>query len=172
MGQLSLTLLRLGFLGLLWAMVLTAVAVLRADIYGTRVIARGKGLSARSRSGPSPTVVAPSRVSTHVKPGTRSRTQESPTHLAIVGGPLEGTTIPLATAPVSIGRAATATIVIDDDYCSARHARLYRDGDAWWIEDLGSTNGTFLDDARLYDPVEAKLGMRIRVGSTEMEVRA
>ncbi len=173
MGQLSLTLLRLGFLGLLWALVLSAVAVLRADVYGTRIVARGRGLSSRARSGPPATVVAPSRVSTNVKAGSRSKTpQEVPLHLAVVAGAMEGTTIPLAAAPVTIGRAPTSTLVIDDDFCSARHARLYRDGDAWWIEDLGSTNGTFLDDARLYDPVEATPGMRIRIGATEMEVRA
>ncbi len=172
MGQLSLTLLRLGFLCLLWALVLAAVAVLRADIYGTRVVARGRGLSARTWGGPRATVVAPSRMSTKIKVGARGKAYEAPLlHLTVVAGPLEGTTIPLGEAPVTIGRAPTSTLVVDDDFCSARHARLYRDGDAWWVEDLGSTNGTFLGDARLYDPVEVTPGMRVRIGATELEVR-
>jgi hypothetical protein len=172
MGQLSLTLLRLGFLGLLWAFVLTAVAVLRADIYGTRVIARGRGLTRRSRSGTPRTAITPTRVRMNVRTGAREKVAEaSSLHLAIIAGPLEGTTIPLGVAPVTIGRAPTSTLVVDDDFCSARHARLYREADVWWVEDLGSTNGTFLDDARLYDPVEVKPGARLRFGATILEVR-
>lgn len=172
MSQLSLTLARLGFLVLLWTLVVMAIAVLRADIYGTRVIRRGRGLFPGSPAH-TRTTISPARSSTGVKAaGGRSRTKGEPRlHLAVTQGPLEGTSIPLGEAPVTIGRAPTSTLVIDDDFCSARHARVYREGEAWWIEDLGSTNGTFIDDARLYDPVEARPGIRIRLGATELEVR-
>ncbi len=173
MSQLSLTLARLGFLVLLWSLVLMAVAVLRADIYGTRVTRRGRGLVPRGRDRDK-TMVAPTRKSTGVKSAGGHVAEEGKRrlHLAVTQGPLEGTTIPLGEAPVTIGRAPTSTIVIDDDYCSARHARVYREGKAWWIEDLGSTNGTFIDGARLYDPIEAEPGLRISLGATEVEVRA
>ncbi|MBN2176305.1 MAG: FHA domain-containing protein [Demequinaceae bacterium] len=170
MSQLSLALVRLGFLILLWSLVLMAIAVLRADIYGTRVTRRGRGLAPgnHERKG---TAVAPSRLSTGIKGAKASAAAPRQLHLAVTEGPLEGTAIPLGESPISIGRAPTSTLVIDDDYCSARHARVYREGDTWWIEDLGSTNGTFIDDARLYDPIEAKPGIRIRLGATELEVR-
>jgi len=168
MSQLSLTLARLGFLVLLWSLVLASVAVLRADIYGTRVIRRGRGLlPAREAT----TTAGPTRKSTGLRGDARKAAAKARLHLVVVEGPLEGTSIPLGEAPVTIGRAPTSTLVIDDDYCSARHARVYRDGEGWWIEDLGSTNGTFIDDARLFDPIEAQPGIRIRIGATELEVR-
>jgi len=170
MSQLSLTIVRLGFLVLLWSLVLMAVAVLRADIYGTRIIRRGRGLSSIGRT--RGRTDAPTRQSTGVKgSGPRAKPPGRKLLLTVTEGPLEGTTIPLGEAPVTIGRAPTSTLVIDDDYCSARHARVYREGESWWIEDLGSTNGTYIEDARVYDPVEATPGTRIRLGATEVEVR-
>jgi hypothetical protein len=171
MGQLSLTLLRLGFLVLLWVFVLMVVAVLRADIYGTRVVARGRGLADR-RAFPT-TTVAPARVSVNSKRAAPpDRPPSSLSHsLVVTDGPLVGTTIPLDGADVSIGRDPTSTLVVDDDFCSARHARVYLEDGEWWIEDLGSTNGTFLDDSRLFEPAQARPGTRIRLGSTELEVR-
>ncbi len=160
MSQLSLTLLRLGFLVLLWALVLFAIGVLRADIYGTRILTRGRGLTRKAPPKP----VKPKRQSTGI-------TAPAPTSkLAIVAGPLRGTTVPLASAPVSIGRAPTSTIVLEDDYCSAKHARVYSDSGRWMIEDLGSTNGTYVDDALLDDPIELKQGAVIRLGATEIKM--
>lgn len=169
MSQLSLTLARLGFLVLLWTLVILTIAVLRADIYGTHVIRRGRGLTPANRTA---TSAAPSRRATGVKrPGAKTGSGGRTLHLAVTEGPLEGMALPLGEAPITIGRAPISSLVIDDDFCSARHARVYREGDTWWIEDLGSTNGTFVDDARLYDPIEAKPGTRIRIGSTALEVR-
>lgn len=172
MSQLSLTLLRLGFLVLLWGFVLAVVAVLRADIYGTRVVARGRGLTSRARHTPT-TTVAPARVSTSLRrTAPREKGEASASRrVAVVAGPLSGTVLPLDEAPITIGRAPNSTLVVDDDYCSVQHARLYREGDEWWIEDLGSTNGTYFDDSRLYEPARVPPGTRIRLGSTELEVR-
>jgi hypothetical protein len=170
MNQLSITLARLGFLVLLWSFVLMAIAVLRADIYGTQVIRRGRGLTSIGRTQKQPG--APARKTTGVgNSGARAKPVSRRLYLTVTEGPLEGTAIPLGEAPVTIGRAPTSTLVIDDDYCSARHARVYREGESWWIEDLGSTNGTFIEDARIYDPVEATPGTTIRLGATELEVR-
>lgn len=172
MSQLSLSLLRLGFLALLWGFVLTVVAVLRADIYGTRVVARGRGLTSRSRQIPV-TTVAPARVSTSARraaPGPRAPASTSH-RLAVIAGPLAGTVIPLDETQVTIGRAPSSTLVVDDDYCSIQHARLYREGDDWWIEDLGSTNGTFLDKAKVAAPTPVPVGVPVRIGKTALELR-
>ncbi|MEX2275026.1 MAG: FHA domain-containing protein [Actinomycetota bacterium] len=73
---------------------------------------------------------------------------------------------------VEIGRAAGCAITLDDTYASQSHARLsYRDG-AWAIQDLGSTNGTFLNERRLEGTSEVRAGDRIRIGTTILELRA
>ena len=168
-SQLSLTLLRLGFLALLWALVLTAISVLRADIYGTRVFTRGRGRTntraMRTQS------AAPSRASTGVKSAPRA-TGDERLRLVVVAGPLKGTSIPLGDATVTIGRSPRATLVIEDDYCSSRHARVFLEGGTWMVEDLGSTNGTFLDDARLTEPEAFPVGSRLTMGATSLEMRA
>lgn len=171
-SQLSLTLLRLGFLALLWALVLTAIAVLRADIYGTRVFARGRGRTdARVMRARSSTATAPARASTGVKPEPRASDENKP-RLTVVAGPLKGTSIPLGESTVTIGRSPRATLVIEDDYCSSRHARVFLDGDTWMVEDLSSTNGTFLDDAKLTEPEAFLPGSRLTMGATSLEMRA
>jgi hypothetical protein len=171
-SQLSLTLLRLGFLALLWGLVLTAIAVLRADIYGTRVFTRGRGRTdtraMRAKSSPS---TAPARASTGVKSAPRTLGEGKP-RLAVVAGPLKGTSIPLGESDVTIGRSPRATLVIEDDYCSSRHARVFLEGDTWMVEDLGSTNGTFLDDTKLTEPEAFPLGSRLTMGATSLEMRA
>jgi hypothetical protein len=172
MSQISITLLRLGFLVLLWALVLAAIGVLRSDLYGTRVITRGRGRSARK---PPVTradkVAAPARAATGVRTGAISTQEPTSAQLAVTAGPLKGTTIPLGSAPVLVGRAPTCTLVIEDDYCSSRHCRIYLDGDAWMVEDLGSTNGTFLGNRRVDDPVPLLPGEKIRIGATSLELR-
>ena len=168
-SQLSLTILRLGFLALLWGLVLTAIAVLRADIYGTRVFTRGRGrTNTRALRTAS---AAPSRAPTGVRSPPRPSSEEK-LRLVVVAGPLTGTSIPLGGATVTIGRSPRATLVIEDDYCSSRHARVFLEGDAWMVEDLGSTNGTFLDDSRLTEPREFLPGSRLTLGATSLEMRA
>ena len=160
LSQLSITLLRLGFLVLLWALVLSAISVLRADIYGTRVLNRGRGLTARK---PDKTrASAPPRSATGVRGRNPAR------HMAVTAGPLKGTTIPLTSAPVSIGRAPTSTLVLEDDYSSARHARIFLEGESWFIEDLGSTNGTLLNGHPVVKRQVLSDGDKIRVGHTEL----
>src|SRR5690554_1633155 len=171
MSQLSLTLLRTGFLVLLWALVLTAIGVLRSDLYGTRVLSRGRGLTARRKDDRSEKRAAPSRSATGVRTGAISTREPAAAHLVVTAGPLKGTTIPLGSAPILIGRSPTCTLVIDDDYCSSRHCRIYPEGEQWYVEDLGSTNGTFLGNQRVDDPVLFRMGERIRIGATMLELR-
>jgi pSer/pThr/pTyr-binding forkhead associated (FHA) protein len=167
MSELTLTLLRLGFLALLWLLVLSILAVLRRDLFGTRVVRR----SPRPAGAPAP-VAAPQP--TAPVAGRRGRSQDQPRGprtLVVTDGSLRGTTLTLGQAPVLIGRAPECTLVLDDDFASGRHARLFPQGGAWIAEDLGSTNGTFLGGVRLTEPTRVEPGVPVRVGRTVLELR-
>ncbi|PLW73988.1 FHA domain-containing protein, partial [Streptomyces sp. DJ] len=96
----------------------------------------------------------------------------APTKLVVVEGSLAGTTVALQGQTITLGRAHDSTIVLDDDYASSRHARIYPDQSGQWIvEDMGSTNGTYLDRSRLTAPQPVPLGAAIRIGKTVIELR-
>ncbi len=159
MSELTLTVIRLGFLAVLWLFVLTAISVMRSDIFGARTLARPaarKSAPARTRGRP-PRPAKPKR--------------GVPARVVVTGGSLAGTAVPLTDSPITIGRAADATIVLDDDYASGHHARIYpRDG-MWLVEDLGSTNGTYLDRRKVDGPTPVQMGIPIRIGKTVLELR-
>jgi FHA domain-containing protein len=77
----------------------------------------------------------------------------------------------LAGAAVQIGRAEACHIRPEDTYVSQFHARLYSKNGSWFVEDLGSTNGTYLNRQRLTSPAEVQAGDEIRVGKTVLELR-
>ena len=86
--------------------------------------------------------------------------------MAVVEGANAGQTVPLDEAPILIGRGTDAAIRLDDDYVSTRHARIASSGDQWFVEDLGSTNGTTLDGMPVTAPRSMSSGQRITIGST------
>ena len=90
---------------------------------------------------------------------------------AIVEGANAGETISLDLAPLLIGRGSDAAIRLDDDYVSTRHARIASSGDQWYVEDLGSTNGTYIGSHRLTQPTALQLGTQVRIGKTTLELR-
>lgn len=161
MSELTVTLLRLGYLVLLWAFVLSAIGVLRRDLYGTRIVNR--------RKNPVP-AAAPANANVPAPERPRGR-RAGPTRLVVTDGPLRGTTLPLGASAVLIGRAPSCTLVLDDDYSSSRHARVFPEGDQWLVEDMGSTNGTFLDDQRITGAVPVRPGAQIRVGQSVLELQ-
>ncbi|GGO43230.1 MULTISPECIES: FHA domain-containing protein FhaB/FipA [Streptomyces] len=170
MSELTLTVMRLGFLAVLWLFVIVAVQVIRSDLFGTRVTQRGsrreggRQQAARQQQQAAP---PPQRQQS----GGRQR-RGAPTKLVVSEGILAGTTVALQGQTISLGRAHDSTIVLDDDYASSRHARIYPDRDGQWIvEDLGSTNGTYLDRTRLTTPTPVPLGAPIRIGKTVIELR-
>jgi pSer/pThr/pTyr-binding forkhead associated (FHA) protein len=73
--------------------------------------------------------------------------------------------------PVEIGRGDQCAIRLQDTYVSQVHARLYPKDGAWYVEDLGSTNGTLLNDHRVQAPVEVHAGDVLKVGKTVLELR-
>lgn len=70
-----------------------------------------------------------------------------------------------------IGRADKCHVVIGDSYASQIHARVFRRQDAVYIEDMGSTNGTYLNRRKVTSPLQVNRGDTARIGKTEMEFR-
>jgi pSer/pThr/pTyr-binding forkhead associated (FHA) protein len=149
--ELVLQLTRAGFLALLWIFVLFSLRVVRSDLYGAA------GLRA---------LVAPGRSTARGGRGRAAR------QLLVIQGALTGTRISLDSRPILIGRADDSTLVLDDDYASTRHARIAPQGDDWYVEDLGSTNGTYLDRAKVSGPTRVPLGVPVRIGKTVIELRS
>lgn len=159
MNELVFTALRLGFLILLWILILSIVGALRRDLVIGKRARTGEPTAREIRKNPdlTPAPEAPAKRPARV--------------LYVIEGPLAGTEIELAASPILLGRAQEATLVLDDDYASGRHARLFPQGSRWFIEDLGSTNGTFLGENQLTRAQPVDLGQPIRVGKTVMELR-
>lgn len=158
-SELAFTVFRLGFLLMLWMLVLGAVSVLRKDIYGTVVTPRGRGLRKNPRK-------MRRRKKDEAKPAPMSE----PRQLLITGGPLTGTTLPLGETVITMGRAPSSTLVIDDPYASGRHAALTPMEGDWIISDSSSTNGTFVDDERLVEPIRLVPGITVRIGQTTFQL--
>ncbi|MFE5816001.1 FHA domain-containing protein [Streptomyces sp. NPDC056479] len=170
MSELTLTVMRLGFLAVLWLFVIVAVQVIRSDLFGTRVTQRGARREAGRQQQAARQAAAPPQQRGQQSGGRQRR--NAPSKLVVTEGTLTGTTVALQSQTITLGRAHDSTIVLDDDYASSRHARIYPDRDGQWIvEDLGSTNGTYLDRTRLTTPTPIALGAPIRIGKTVIELR-
>ncbi|MFL6106878.1 MAG: FHA domain-containing protein [Marmoricola sp.] len=157
MSELSLVLIRFGYLAVLWIFVLATISVIRTDMFGARAARAGAGAERRPAK--------PSRS----KPAKPRR--GDPTSVAIVEGGNAGEVVSLANAPLLIGRGNDAAIRLDDDYVSTRHARIAVSGDQWYVEDLGSTNGTYVGSSRITQATAVSLGTQIRIGKTILEMR-
>src|SRR4029453_5203921 len=163
MPEFVLTVARYGFLVLLWIFVFTVVGVIRRDMFaGSR--------ASRIVAAP-PRVGAPAPAAARGAPPPRPRRGKVARQLVVTAGALAGTRIPLSEAPISIGRAEDSTLVITDDYASSRHARLVPREGLWYLEDMGSTNGTYLDRGKVTAPTPVPLGVPIRIGRTSLELR-
>lgn len=138
-----------GLLALLWVFVLLAVSAVRDDLWG-----RAAPTTPRS-SAPTP-----------------KRRRGVAHRLVVTEGPLQGTTLTLGDVPVLLGRAEDCTLVLSDDYASTHHARLVRDGEGWIVEDLGSTNGTYLGSTKVVHRTAVPLGTPLRIGKTTLELRS
>lgn len=158
MSELTLFLIRVAYLAILWIFVLSAISVIRSDMFGARVPEAARGAEARKekRGG-------------KLKPPPKRR--GSPTHVIVTEGGNAGQRAELDQAPILIGRGSDAAIKLDDDYVSTRHARIAASGDQWFVEDLGSTNGTYIGTVRITQPTTITLGTQVRVGKTIIELR-
>jgi Inner membrane component of T3SS, cytoplasmic domain len=186
-SELTLLVLRIGFLLLLWFFVFAIVYALRSDLFGQRV---RKLQSDQQSAPPSPfPAAAPARPA--ARPNTTSPVVPAPptqpanlpvsnrpmatvvtaSRLIITSGSRAGTEVPLGRDPITIGRSGESGLVIRDDYTSTHHARLMLWNNEWMIQDLDSTNGTFLDGKRVTVPTQVPLDVPIKIGSTTFELR-
>lgn len=147
---------RIGLLVLLWVFIVLAVLAMRADtnrIAGTR--SRGFKVAA-----------APGRP----RQATNVR-REKPRLLTVVEGPLTGSHMDVSQAEsITMGRGQTCEFVLGDDYASSRHARLFRRGGDWFVEDLESRNGTLVNGFRIDQPERVQVGTDIKMGGTTVRL--
>lgn len=162
MSELALFLVRIGFVAVLWIFILSLLSVIRADLYGRRVISR----IARQNA---PSLVAGSATELGLAEGDSFE----PTQIAIITGRNAGSRMQIdGKKELLIGRAASSDLVIGDEFASSMHAKLVLVGEDWVLQDLNSTNGTFLDGKKVTTPATVRAGMNIRIGTTNFELRA
>jgi hypothetical protein len=161
MNALTLTLIRVAFLAVLWLFVIAAIGVVRTDLLGTVSTKMRRG-----RNQPVPLPQPPPRPVRQVKPG-----RGTPRFLVVTEGGLAGVSIDLTDQQITMGRANDATLVLNDDYASTYHARIFPQDGQWLVEDLGSTNGTYLDRQKVVRPTPVPVGVPIRIGKTALELR-
>ena len=154
MSPFVLSVLKYALLVLLYLFIFRAVRSVAMDVAGRR---RERG--------------SPSR-STAAAPDARASKGGKPPSQVVVHDPEtpKPRTVRLS-GPAQIGRGDGCAIRLSDTYVSQVHARLYGENGAWYVEDLGSTNGTFLNDRRVAQPVEVHAGDVVKVGKTVLELR-
>jgi len=159
MNSLTLTLIRVAFLAVLWLFVIAAIGVVRTDLLGTVATKMRRG-----RNQPVP--MQQPKPPRPVRPG-----RGTPRFLVVTEGGLAGVSIDLTDQQITMGRANDATLVLNDDYASTYHARIFPQDGQWLVEDLGSTNGTYLDRQKVARPTPVPVGVPIRIGKTALELR-
>ncbi|MBW3594027.1 MAG: FHA domain-containing protein [Actinobacteria bacterium] len=148
MPEIVLDLLKFLFLGILYIFIARAVRVIALELKGTDA---------------APT---PARA-----PAPQKRTKKkAPTKAVIVQGDKKGKTLNLDQELI-IGRGDKAGLVLDDTYVSTVHARIFAKGDTYMLEDLGSTNGTYLNRQRVTSQIELQRGDQVKIGKTVLEMR-
>ena len=159
MQELTLVLIRFAYLAILWIFVFGAISVIRSDMFGARPDAPPTAGRREQRAQSKAAKRAP------------KKTRGQPSKAVVVDGSNSGLSVSLDDAPILIGRGPDAAIRLDDDYVSTRHARIGRSDDTWYVEDLGSTNGTYIGSRRLTQATAISLGAKVRVGKTTIELK-
>jgi len=151
MDEQLLTILKLCLLALLYLFFFRVLRAVWAEIRGPKVVA----------------AAAPRQAA---KAARKVERKAAPVQLAVVEPPeLRGRTYPLADE-LTVGRAAGCQVTLDDTYASQIHARLFARQGQLFVEDLGSTNGTFLNRQKVQGPQVMRRGDRLQVGNTVLEL--
>jgi hypothetical protein len=159
MSEIALTIIKVVFLALLWLFILSAVSVIRSDLFGKPV-----------RGGDQP---QPQELETPPPPSRRGRRQRGePRVLMISQGGQAGLSAELAGGMIMIGRGADCQLILDDDYVSTRHARVVATPNGIYVEDLGSTNGTYVNGQRITAPTTITLADSVRIGKTMLRLES
>jgi hypothetical protein len=156
-SEIALTIIKVLFLALLWLFIFSAVSVIRTDLFGRTVPAPDQP-EARELESPAP------------PPRRGRRPRGTPRVLAIVQGAQTGESAELAPGLVLIGRGADCQLILDDDYVSTRHARVVAAEGGYYVEDLGSTNGTYVNGARITAPTAISTSDTVRIGKTILKL--
>ncbi|RNE48154.1 FHA domain-containing protein FhaB/FipA [Corynebacterium alimapuense] len=155
MDSIVMLVFRIGLLALLWFFVLMALRAMRKDVQ----LAAGVTSSTMTP--------APQLRSAAVIPGRR----EAARQLTVIDGPLKGSHMEVAALEEAVlGRSPECDFQLGDDYSSGRHARLFRRGSDWFVEDLDSRNGTFVGGYRIDQPERVGVGTDIKVGRTTVRL--
>jgi hypothetical protein len=179
MSDLALFLVRTGFLAVLWIFVFSIISVIRADLFGQKVVSRVAEASA-------PVVVSapviPAAPLNNNPPDTLNSIpvlsddvvdqQVVPTRLVITAGNRKGQELRLDRREITIGRAENADLVIRDEFASTHHAKLVLMNGDWLLQDLNSTNGTYVNGKRVGTPLTIKANTAVQIGNTVFELRA
>lgn len=184
-GELTLLVLRLVFLAIMWIFIFSIIYALRSDLFGSRSRDYQRAMEQSRQHGTAPQpqpVPAAAPAQQQAAPAQQQRppqAQQQPQQqgpiafekVVLTSGPRRGTEIKLSDQPLLIGRSPDADLRIQDDYTSTRHARLLKWNDTWMVQDLDSTNGTYVNDERVSQPVEIRRGTVVRIGTTTFELR-
>ena len=156
-SPLAIQLMRFAFLALLWLFIYGMVRVIRTEL--------------RTSGAPRVPVAGKPKRPRRPNTGENRPARGALSQLIVTEGALVGTRIALTGKPILIGRANDSTLVLTDDYASTRHARVSETNGVWYLEDLGSTNGTYVGQSKVTGPVPLEAGVVIRIGKTAMELR-
>lgn len=180
MSELALWIVRTGFLVVLWIFIFSIISVIRSDIFGQKVVNKvAEAKAPKVVSAPTvPNTMTgaigglAAAAAAAAAPAAQSSSSANATKLVITEGERTGHTLRLDRREITIGRSSDSDLVINDDYASTHHAKLVQVDNDWVIQDLNSTNGTFLAGSRVGTPVAVKLNTPIRIGKTTFELRA
>ena len=173
MSELTLLILRIAFLVVLWGFVFAIVYALRSDLFGQKV--RRLPAAAAAQPTAQPQYRAPEPMTEQLSAPRQAASSPSTSvdarRLVITGGAKSGLEMDLPAEAMTIGRSNESALVIRDDYTSTHHARLLLWADGWVIQDLDSTNGTFLNGTRVLVPTQVPLNTPVKIGTTSFELR-
>ena len=157
MSEIALTIIKVVYLALLWLFILSAVSVIRTDLFGKTVRASDQPQPQELETPPPPS-----------RKGKRQRGE--PRVFMISQGNQAGLSAELAGGVIMIGRGADCQLILDDDYVSTRHARVVSTPNGIYVEDLGSTNGTYVNGQRITAPTTITLADTVRIGKTMLRL--
>ena len=160
MSDLALFLVRIGFLAVMWFFVFSIISVIRADLFGQKVFNKVAAAN------------APKVVSSPIIAASPVGEPRGPSKLVVTEGVRKGLEIALRGRELTIGRSEDSDLIVDDEFASTYHAKLVLLNGEWMLQDLNSTNGTYLDGVKVTTPITLKLKSTVRVGKTSFELRA
>ena len=157
MSEIALTVIKVLFLALLWLFILSAVSVIRSDLFGRTVPSPDQPEAQELESPPPP-------------PKRTKRPRGEPRVLVVTQGSQTGQSAALADGVIMIGRGADCQIILDDDYVSTRHARVVSGENGVYVEDMGSTNGSYVNGQRITAPTTITMSDTVRIGKTILKL--